>query len=178
MIWNLPNSLTFLRIILIPVLIVMLYMKGPYNTYAAAAIFIIAAVTDSLDGYLARRFNQVTKFGVIMDPVADKLLITATLICFVETHVIQAWIAILFLGREFAVSGLRTLKAEEGSIIAASVLGKSKTFSQIVAITFLILEPAYYQFFPYPLGTWMLYIALLISLFSAVDYFKKFLYDK
>lgn len=172
---NLPNSLTFFRIILIPIFAVMLYMKSPYNTYWAALIFLVAALTDSLDGYLARRWKQITKFGIVMDPIADKLLITAGLICFVDLQIIPSWIAIIIIGREFAVTGLRTLKAGEGIIIPASTLGKYKTFSQVVAILFLILEPVYTSYISYPLGMWLLYVALFISIISAVDYFKNFL---
>ena len=124
---NLPNKLTILRIFLIPIFVVLLLINIPYGDFLAAAIFIIAALTDSLDGYLARRWKQITKLGIILDPIADKLLITAALISLVELGRIPGWIAIVILGREFAVSGLRAVKAGEGIIIPASSWSKMKT---------------------------------------------------
>ncbi len=171
---NLPNSLTILRIILIPIFVVLLYVDVAYNYLWASIVFLLAALTDSLDGYFARKWKQITKLGIVMDPVADKLLITAALFSLVDLHIIPAWIAIVIISREFAVTGLRALKAEEGIIIAASILGKSKTISQIVAIIVLILKPMNIWFVPADAGLWLIYIALVISIISAVDYFKKF----
>jgi len=125
-----------------------------------------------LDGYLARKYKQVTKLGIILDPIADKLLITAALISLVELARIPGWIAIVILGREFAVSGLRAVKAEEGVIIPASKLGKLKTVSQIFAVILIILE----NVFPFlkGVGQWAMYIAVVITIVSGVDYFYKF----
>src|SRR5690554_76989 len=114
---NLPNKLTMFRIILVPVLVVVLLINIPYGDYFAAAIFILAALTDSLDGYLARRWKQVTRLGIFLDPLADKLLIMAALICLVQLGRIPGWIAIVIIAREFAVSGLRAIKAGDGIVI-------------------------------------------------------------
>ncbi len=171
---NIPNSLTLLRIVLIPVFVVVLLVRIPYGDYFAAFIFIVAAFTDSLDGYLARKWKQVTKLGIILDPIADKLLITAALISLVELGKISGWIAIVILGREFAVSALRLVKAEEGLIIPASKLGKLKTISQIVAVLLIILEKAYDSFISLPLGKWAIYTAVVITLVSGIEYFYKF----
>lgn len=169
---NLPNSLTILRIVLIPIFVLVIGVRIPYGDLMAAIIFMIAAFTDSLDGYLARKYKQVTKLGIILDPLADKLLITAALICLVELGRIPGWIAIVILGREFAVSGLRAIKAEEGIIIPASKLGKIKTISQILAVLLIILESVYHPL--KGVGQWAMYIAVAITLISGVDYFYKF----
>lgn len=169
---NIPNSLTLLRIVLIPIFVIVLVVRIPYGDLLAAFIFMVAALTDSLDGYLARKYKQITKLGIILDPIADKLLITAALISLVELGRIPGWIAIVILGREFAVSGLRAVKAEEGVIIPASQLGKLKTISQIFAVILIILENVY----P-PLkgaGPWAMYIAVAITVISGIDYFYKF----
>ncbi len=169
---NIPNSLTLLRIILIPVFVLVIGVRIPYGDLMAAIIFMVAAFTDSLDGYLARKYKQVTKLGIILDPLADKLLITAALICLVELGRLSGWIAIVILGREFAVSGLRAIKAEEGIIIPASKLGKIKTVSQILAVILIILESVYLPF--KGVGQWAMYIAVAITIISGVDYFYKF----
>ncbi|MEN6326887.1 MAG: CDP-diacylglycerol--glycerol-3-phosphate 3-phosphatidyltransferase [Syntrophomonas sp.] len=171
---NLPNSLTLLRILLIPIFVIILLVRIPYGDYLAAAIFIVATLTDSLDGYLARKWKQVTKLGIVLDPIADKLLITAALIILVELGRIQGWIAIVILGREFAVSGLRIVKAEEGIIIPASKLGKIKTVSQIIAVLLIILQKAYQPYIDIPLGPWAMYFAVIITLLSGVEYFYRF----
>lgn len=171
---NLPNTLTLLRIVLIPVFVVVLLVRIPYGDYFAALIFIIAAITDSLDGYLARKFQQITKLGIILDPIADKLLITAALVSLVELGKISGWVAIVIIGREFAVSALRVVKAEEGLIIPASNLGKLKTISQIVAVLLIILEKAYNSFISLPIGKWAIYVAVVITLVSGIEYFYKF----
>lgn len=169
---NIPNSLTLLRIFLVPVFVVVLVLRIPYGDLLAAIIFIAAALTDSLDGYLARKYKQITKLGIILDPIADKLLITAALICLVELGRLQGWIAIVILGREFAVSGLRSVKAEEGIIIPASKLGKLKTISQIIAVIIIILENLYPPL--HIVGLLAIYFALAITVISGIDYFMKF----
>lgn len=169
---NIPNSLTLFRIFLVPVFVIVLVLHIPYGDLLAAIIFIAAALTDSLDGYLARKYKQITKLGIILDPIADKLLITAALICLVQLDRIQGWIAIVILGREFAVSGLRSVKAEEGIIIPASKLGKFKTISQVLAVIIIILERVYEPL--HIVGVWAIYIAVAITLVSGIDYFLKF----
>lgn len=171
---NLPNMLTIFRIILIPVFVIMLLVRIPYGDLAAAIIFIVAALTDSLDGYLARKWKQVTKLGIILDPLADKMLITAALISLVELGRIPGWIAIVILAREFAVTGLRTVKAEEGVIIPASNMGKVKTISQIIAVLLVISQNLYQPYIGVPLGIWAMYFAVGITVISGIEYFYKF----
>jgi len=172
---NLPNSLTVLRIILIPLFAVLLLIRVPGGDYWAAAVFLLAALTDSLDGFLARRWKQITKLGIILDPIADKLLITAALISLVELDRIPAWMVIVILGREYAVTGLRAYKAEEGIVIPAGLLGKMKTFIQVVAVLFAILQPVYILYVDLPIHMWLMYLAVVVTLVSGVEYFFKFL---
>lgn len=137
---NLANKLTLLRIFLVPVFLVFIVPKGiPFGKTIATVIFILAAITDKLDGYIARSRNQITRFGKIMDPLADKLLVSAALITLVEFHVIPAYVAIIIIAREFAVTGLRSVAAAEGMVIAANWWGKIKTVCQIVAVIFALL---------------------------------------
>lgn len=171
---NIPNLLTLLRIFLIPLFVLFLLVNIPYGDYLAAFIFSVAALTDSLDGYLARKRKEITKLGIILDPLADKLLITAALISLVELGRLSGWVAIIILGREFAVSGLRAVKAEEGVVIPASKLGKLKTVTQIIAVLLVILEGYYQGFVPIPLGTWFMYLAVVITLVSGFEYFYRF----
>lgn len=171
---NLPNSLTIIRIVLVPVFVVMLLVRIPYGDYIAALIFSIAALTDSLDGYLARKRREVTTLGVILDPLADKLLVTAALISLVELSRIPGWTVIVILGREFAVTGLRAVKAEAGIVIPASWMGKLKTIIQITAILLVILEKSFQQMLTFPLALWMLYLAVAVTVISGVEYFYRF----
>jgi CDP-diacylglycerol--glycerol-3-phosphate 3-phosphatidyltransferase len=142
---NIPNALTILRIFFVPILVAALvednaWVKFPVtNEWLALGIFIAAAGTDLLDGYLARRWKQVTTVGTLLDPIADKLLISAALISLVQVGVLPGWMAILIVGREFAVSGLRQIAAAEGYTIKASDLGKTKMFSQVVAVSCMLL---------------------------------------
>lgn len=186
---NLANKLTIIRIFLVPVFLVFIAAKGiPYGTFIATFIFILAALTDKLDGYIARSRNQITRFGKFMDPLADKLLVTSALISLVELQVVPGWAAVIIIAREFAVSGLRTIAAAEGNVIAASWWGKIKTVIQIVAIVLLLLdvnistnkvlsslisEHNYIeQFFKYAPG-FFLYLAVAITIASGIDYFVK-----
>jgi len=122
-VWNLPNSLTLLRIFLVPFLVVVLLTKFDGREYVGLAIFLIAAITDLLDGYFARKYKQVTRLGILLDPIADKLLISSALISLVELGLAPAWMIVIIVGREFAVSGLRTIASQQGVTIAASPLG-------------------------------------------------------
>ncbi|WP_024614739.1 CDP-diacylglycerol--glycerol-3-phosphate 3-phosphatidyltransferase [Clostridium sp. Ade.TY] len=186
---NLANKLTVLRMLLVPVFLVFIAIKGiPYGTFIATFIFIIASITDKLDGYIARSRNQITNFGKFMDPLADKLLVTAALISLVEYGVVPSWAAVIIIAREFAVSGLRTIAAAEGKVIAASWWGKIKTVIQIIAIIILLVEinivqnTAIYEFvinnsfltnfFKYVPGL-TLDLAVLITIVSGYDYFRK-----
>ena len=137
---NLPNALTILRVLLIPVFMVFMLCEGlPYAQIVGTVIFVLAFFTDWLDGYLARKNNQVTNFGKIMDPLADKMLVTAALVCLNVSGVISAWVTIIILAREFIVSGIRISAAAEGNVIAASMWGKAKTMWQFIALTLAIL---------------------------------------
>ncbi|MGI6648272.1 MAG: CDP-diacylglycerol--glycerol-3-phosphate 3-phosphatidyltransferase [Bacillota bacterium] len=171
---NLPNKLTLGRVILIPVFLILLFVKIPYGKYLAAGIFIIASMTDGLDGYLARSRRQVTLFGKFMDPVADKLLVTAALVSLVALHEIHALPVIIILGREFAVSGLRSLAASEGVVISASPLGKIKTITQIVAISAILLDNFPFRLINFPFDQCALWIAVFFTLYSGIDYFLRF----
>ncbi len=167
---NLPNRLTMVRIFLVPIFLLIVSIKIPHGDYLAAAVFVLAASTDGLDGYFARKNKMITSFGKIMDPLADKLLITAALISLVELQRLSGWVAVIIIGREFAVTGLRAVAAAEGSVIAASKLGKLKTVSQIIAIVVMFLPQL--PFYPY-LGLIAMTIAVIFTIWSGVDYFAK-----
>lgn len=170
---NLANKLTLSRIFLVPVFMLVLLIRIPYGQYIAAAIFIIAASTDGLDGYIARKRKQITTLGKLMDPLADKLLISAALICLVELKEVSGWIAVVIISREFFVTGLRSIAAAEGVIIAASKLGKVKTVSQIVAISAILLGDYPLSLFNITFGKYAMYVAVFFTIWSGVDYFLK-----
>lgn len=136
---NLPNKLTLLRIIMIPVFVVLLYLDFPFNNLVALAVFILASITDTLDGYIARKYNLITDFGKFMDPIADKLLVTAAMLVFVDWHMMPAWVVIVVVAREFIVSALRLVAANNGRVIAAGWSGKVKTASTMVCICIMLL---------------------------------------
>jgi CDP-diacylglycerol--glycerol-3-phosphate 3-phosphatidyltransferase len=178
---NLPNALTVGRIFLIPLLVVVLLTKfegrlifGVRKELVGAGIFGLASLTDFLDGYLARRRKQITTMGQLMDPLADKLLITAALFTLVAMEVVPAWIAVLIIGREFAVTVLRSLAHARGVIIAASPLGKIKMVAQVVAILALILASDQGRNPLFVLGTIALWLAMITALVSGYDYYRKF----
>ena len=137
---NLPNKITISRILLIPIFMIVLYLPIPYREIIALAIFVIAAATDGIDGHIARSRNLVTNFGKFLDPLADKLLVTAALVALVGMQRIPSWIVTVIIAREFAVTGIRLLAVGEGRVIAASMLGKIKTVTQIIAISLLFLD--------------------------------------
>ncbi|MDA8211722.1 MAG: CDP-diacylglycerol--glycerol-3-phosphate 3-phosphatidyltransferase [Clostridia bacterium] len=170
---NLANRLTLARIFLVPIFMMILISKIPYGKFIAAAVFILAASTDGLDGYVARKKNQITRLGKFMDPLADKLLVSAALISLVELREIPAWVAVIIIGREFAVTGLRAIAAAEGVVIAASKLGKYKTVSQIVAIAALFLENYPFSLWKIPFGNIAMAVAVIFTIWSGVDYFLK-----
>ena len=171
-IWNLPNALTLLRIFLVPFLVVVLLTKFTGREYAGLAIFLVAAITDFFDGYIARKRNQMTRLGALLDPIADKLLISGAFISLVELQYAKAWMVVIIIGREFAVTGLRAIAAQQGVTIAASPLGKGKMISQVVAISLLILGHELGEFLF--IGNLALWVVMLFALASAVDYFVKF----
>ena len=141
--------------------------------FAACAIFIIASVTDFFDGHLARKHNLVTNYGKIMDPLADKLLVTAALICMVETNIVPAWMVIVILAREFAITGLRAVAASEGIVIAAAWSGKIKTVTQMIAIIFLLLDNWPFSLVNLPFAEFMLWVAVIMTIYSGVEYIWK-----
>jgi CDP-diacylglycerol--glycerol-3-phosphate 3-phosphatidyltransferase len=177
---NLPNTLTATRIFLVPLLVVVLLTEfegrmvlGMRKEIVGAAIFGLASLTDWLDGYVARRRKQVTALGQIMDPLADKLLISAALVSLVQMNLAPAWMVAVIIGREFAVTGLRSLAYNRGTVIAASPLGKIKMIAQVVAILLLILGREYLQQFVV-LGQIALWVVVLTALVSGVDYYRRF----
>ena len=181
---NLPNSLTVTRIFLVPLLVVVLLTKfegrlilGVPKEFVGAAIFGLASLTDWLDGYLARRRKQVTAFGQVIDPLADKLLISAALISLVQLDLATAWMVAIFIGREFAVTGLRSLAYARGVVIPASPLGKIKMVAEVVAILALILSRTDANGETnalYVLGQIALWVVVVAALVSAADYFRRF----
>ena len=169
---NLPNILTFSRILLVPVYIAIFYDPTPSRAIAAAGVFGIAALTDLLDGYLARKRSQITTIGRLLDPIADKLLVLAGLVLLVQYHRIEAWIAIAMVSREIGVTGIRAIAAAEGVIVPAGTLGKYKVVLQIIAIIILTLQGA--VVLPFVslsvLGILALYLALAFSIISGIQY--------
>lgn len=186
---NLPNKLTLFRMFLVPIFLLVISIDAiPFNITIATLIFVLAAYTDHLDGKIARRDNLITNFGKFMDPLADKLLVTSALIALVERTEIGAWVAVVIIAREFAVTGLRTIAANEGVVIAASIWGKVKTVSQIIAIVSMLIgliaknEAYLMDFFQkvpfldsffsiFPLMA--MYVAVFFTIMSGYDYFKK-----
>ena len=178
---NLPNALTILRIFFVPLLVAALVQESSVfrfgtfevtNDLLSLAIFLAAAATDLLDGHLARRWKQVTTIGTLLDPIADKLLISAALISLVQIKTLPAWMCILIIGREFAVSGLRSIAAAEGYTIKANDLGKTKMFCQVVAIAVLLPSVRHPEL--KPIGGILMWGVVFFSLASAVSYFAKF----
>ncbi|MCD5413593.1 MAG: CDP-diacylglycerol--glycerol-3-phosphate 3-phosphatidyltransferase [Clostridiales bacterium] len=169
---NLPNKITIARILLIPLFMVTLLSRIPYGGEIAAFIFIIAALTDSLDGYIARKNKMITNFGKFMDPLADKLLISAALISLVEMGEISAWVAFIIIGRELTISILRAVAAAEGLVIAASWWGKVKTFTQVTAIIIILLGNFPFSLIGVPLDDIVLGIAVIVTIISGMDYLK------
>lgn len=161
---NLPNLITMSRILLVPVFAFLTLIYPPGLNIPATLVFLLAALTDGLDGYLARSRQEVTRFGQLIDPIADKLLVTAALLALLELGQINTWVALVILGREFSVSGLRMLAAAEGRVIAASKWGKLKTTVQIAAITAFLLGISWAPF--------LMWIAVIVTILSGVDYFR------
>ena len=176
---NLPNSLTLIRIFLVPLLVVVLLTKvewpvmGVSSQVLGAAIFGVASLTDWLDGYVARRRKQVTTLGQLMDPIADKLLTAAAFISLVQMDAAPAWMVAVIIGREFAVTALRSLAYARGTVIASSSLGKAKMASQVVAILLLILGHNGYRPF-FVLGQIALWVVVAASVVSALDYYRSY----
>jgi CDP-diacylglycerol--glycerol-3-phosphate 3-phosphatidyltransferase len=186
--FNLPNWLTVFRIFLVPFLVVVLLTKMPAREFIGLAIFLMAIITDGLDGYFARKWGQTTRLGALLDPIADKFLMTGAFVSLVELGLVPAWMVVIIVGREFLLDGLRMTAMDQGLVIPASRLGKLKTFAQTVAVCACIIQfrldelsrPLIRTIFGHPvdlfaaLATTFLWIAVILSLGSMADYFVKF----
>lgn len=184
---NLPNRITLARIFMIPLMLLFLLLDVewlayelkigsfslPLNQLIGAILFIVAASTDGIDGYIARKHNLVTNLGKLLDPLADKLLVAAVLISLVAMGKCDAWIAVVIISREFAVTGLREVALLEGSVIAASNWGKAKTITQIVAISALLLNNFPFEWIHFPFDEVAIWLAAIITIYSGIDYFVK-----
>jgi CDP-diacylglycerol--glycerol-3-phosphate 3-phosphatidyltransferase len=171
---NLPNALTLSRIFLTPLLVVILLTKIDGKEIYGVGIFVIAALTDFFDGYFARKRNQVTAIGKLLDPIADKLLVSSAFISLVELNLAPAWMVVIIVGREFAVSGIRSIALSRGYLMPANMLGKLKTVSQVCTIVVLIVADTYIE--PWErFGRFLLWVTVTISLISAANYLKIFL---
>ena len=170
---NIPNLLTLLRVFFVPILVVILLTKAPNKEIWGTIVFISASLTDFLDGYIARKKHQVTFFGFLIDPIADKLLISSAFISLVELHIVPAWMVVVIVGREFAVTGLRSAASMEKITIKASILGKVKMFFQVIAISLLLLGAKYGGTIKL-LGKIMLWVVLIVAVVSMIQYFYKF----
>ncbi len=166
---NLPNKLTFLRILMVPIFVILMYCDFNNARLYATIVFAIASFTDFLDGYLARKQGLVTNFGKFADPLADKILVCAALICLTEMGDIPAWGVIIIIAREFAVTGLRVIAASENITIAASKLGKFKTVSQLISMIILLSDNSKFH----SIGLILFYVAVIFTIVSGIDYFVK-----
>ena len=171
---NLPNKLTLLRICLIPVFVILMLSQVSNFFLISCIIFIIASITDFLDGKIARKYNLVTDFGKFMDPLADKLLVLSALICMIEYDLVAGWMVIIIVARELTVSILRAIAADNGKVIAASGGGKIKTTSQMIAIILLLIGANYSNSQIVFVGTIAMYIATIFTLYSGIDYLYKY----
>jgi CDP-diacylglycerol--glycerol-3-phosphate 3-phosphatidyltransferase len=171
---NLPNAITMLRIGIIPVLFLLLLSPGPTESLIIAGIFVVAALTDLLDGYIARRYQIVTTMGKFLDPIADKLIVNTAMILMIPLGRIPAWIVAVIIIRDFTVDGIRTIASSEGVIIQSSRLAKQKTLCQIVAVTALMIHYPFLGADAHLVGIVILYVALFLTLYSGLDYLMKF----
>lgn len=170
---NLANKLTISRICLVPLFLLMFYLPIENSSLYAAIIFIIASITDTLDGYVARKYDLISNFGKFIDPIADKLLVTSAFIILVQIGKMDAIIAIIMISREFIISGFRLVAAVEGIVIAAAWLGKIKTVLQIIAIVAMLLADTIYAPIGEPLAYAVMILAMMFSILSAIEYFMK-----
>ncbi len=171
---NLPNSITLLRIFIIPVLFLVLSNPGRTLSLTIGVLFLLAALTDLLDGYIARRFEIVTKTGKLLDPIADKIIVSTAMILMIPTGRIPAWIVAVIVMRDFVVDGIRHVASASGLIIQASKLAKQKTVSQVAAITALLIHYPLFGADAHAVGIFILYISLFLTLWSGMDYLLKF----
>ncbi len=172
--FNLPNTITMLRLGVIPILFALLLSPGPTMSLVIAILFIAAALTDILDGYIARRFEIVTTMGKFLDPISDKLIVNTAMILMIPIGRIPAWIVAIIIIRDFAVDGIRNIAASDGLIIQASPLGKRKMLCQIFAVSALMIHYSFIGADAHLVGMAILYIALVLTVASGIDYFVKF----
>jgi len=173
-IFNLPNSLTLFRIACIPVLVLLLFFPHKATSFLAALVFGLASLSDLLDGFLARRQQLVTTFGKFLDPLADKLVVSAALIMLIPLGRAPAWMVVVIVGRELAITGLRSMALSEGKVISADELGKKKMVFQIVAILGLLLHYEYFGINFHAIGMFFLWLAVVLTLWSGFNYFRRF----
>ena len=171
---NVANQLTIVRIVAIPLYLLVLYINKDWSNVAATIIFILAGVSDFLDGYIARKYNMITDLGKILDPIADKILVAAALIALIDLDRLYWWIAVIMLARDFTMEALRNLAASKGIIIAAGIWGKLKTTFQMVAIGMISFKNVWLGINWYILGQVLMYIALVLSIYSAFVYFRDY----
>ena len=173
-IFNLPITLSFFRIGCIPLLVVLLFFPHKTTSFLAALVFALASISDLLDGFVARRHQMVTTFGKFLDPLADKLLVSAALIMLIPLGRVPAWMVLVIIGRELAIMGLRSVAGSEGKVITADHLGKQKMVLQTVAILGLLLHYDYYGVNFHAVGMFFLWLAVIMTLWSGFNYFRNF----
>ena len=173
-IFNLPNSLTLFRVACIPVLVILLFFPHKTASFLAALVFALASISDLLDGFLARRQRLVTTFGQFLDPLADKLIVSSALIMLIPLGRVPAWMVVVVVGRELAITGLRSVAVTEGKVISADDLGKKKMVFQIVAILGLLLHYEYYGINFHIVGMFFMWLAVILTLWSGFNYFRRF----
>ena len=170
---NLPNKLTIARMAMVPLFMVALLINTPESRILSVVIFALASLTDMLDGQIARKYNMVTNFGKLMDPLADKVLTAAAMICLVELGDLAAWIAVVIIFREYLITGLRSVAASENIVVAANIWGKVKTVCQMIALMLLMVKPQVVALCGIDLGLWMMYVAVALTIYSGLDYVLK-----
>ena len=172
--FNLPNAITLARISVVPFLFVLLWSPGPFWSLMLAGLFVMASITDLIDGFIARRYNLITNLGKFLDPLADKLIVNSAMILMIPIGRIDAWIVVIIIMRDLIVDGIRSMASAEGIYIQASILGKQKTLAQIIAVTALMIHYPFLGLDAHFIGTIVLYVALFLTLYSGIDYFIKF----
>ncbi|MBQ6853229.1 MAG: CDP-diacylglycerol--glycerol-3-phosphate 3-phosphatidyltransferase [Peptococcaceae bacterium] len=170
---NLPNKLTIARMCMVPLFMIALMINTPASRLIATVIFALASLTDMLDGQIARKYNMVTNFGKLMDPLADKVLTAAAMICLVELGDLAAWIAVVIIFREYLITGLRSVAASENIVVAANIWGKVKTVCQMIALMLLMVKPQIVDLCGINIGLWLMYVAVALTIYSGLDYVLK-----
>jgi len=172
-IFNLPNSITLARISVIPFLFLLLMSPGPLLSLVLAVLFVLASITDFLDGFIARKYNMITTMGKFLDPLADKLIVNSAMILMIPIGRIDTWIVVVIIIRDLVVDGIRSIASSEGIYIQASILGKQKIVAQIIAVTALIIHYPILGINTHLVGTVILYVAFIFTIYSGIDYLIK-----